>query len=165
MKACPACGTDNLPGAEECESCHESLSQLDLPQPGKGMQKKILEGVVSDLSPRAAVGVAPDDSIATVLERMREKRIGCVLVIEQRKLAGILTERDILFKVAGKQEPAKVAVKDVMKAGPDYMKEGDPINVAFHKMAVGGFRHLPIEKADGSFGIISARDLMAYLCK
>jgi CBS domain-containing protein len=165
MKVCPACGFDNLPGAEECESCQESLSQLDLPQATKGMQKKILEGAVSELPRHDAFGVAPNDTLKEVIAKMRANRIGCVLVLEGKKLAGILTERDILFKAASLAQPLKVVVKDIMKAGPDYLKETDTVNIAFHKMAVGGFRHLPIEKADGSYGIISARDLMAYLCK
>jgi CBS domain-containing protein len=165
VKVCPACGFDNLPGAEECDSCHESLSQLDLPQATKGMQKKILEGTVADLPRHEAYGVSPRDTLAVVLAKMRANRIGCVLVLDGPKLVGILTERDILFKAALTQDPLKVIVKDIMKANPDFMRETDQVNVAFHKMAVGGFRHLPIEKSDGSYAIVSARDLMAYLCK
>lgn len=165
MKVCPACGHDNLPGAEECDSCQEPLSQLDLPQAGKGMQKKILEGTVSDLPRHDGYSVSPKDNVAQVLAKMRQHRIGCVLVLDGKRLVGILTERDLLFKVADQADPLKYVVKDIMKPNPDTLRETDLVNLAFHKMAVGGFRHLPVEKSDGTYAIVSARDLMAYLCR
>lgn len=165
LKTCPACGFDNLPGAEECEQCQQALSDLDHPQPKLGMQRKLLEGKVADLGLRDAVVVRPTDTAADAVRAMRERKMGCVLVTEGGRLAGILTERDLLMKASGDAEPLQRPVREIMKPNPESLKDTDLINVAFHKMAVGGFRHLPVEREGRPLAIVSARDLLRYLCK
>jgi len=162
---CPACGKDNLPGAEECESCQEPLSRLSAPQATRGIQKRILEGKLSELKPRGAISVAEKDFVRGAVETMRRNKVGCVLVMEGGRLKGILTERDILYKVAPRPDGLELKASEVMVSRPETLGEEDNIAVAFHKMAVGGYRHLPVLMKDGSYGILSARDLLSYLCR
>src|SRR5690349_12530083 len=54
-----------------------------------------------ELDLRPPISVAPGDSVAEAIQRMRDRRIGCVLVIDSGRLVGIFTERDVLYKVAG----------------------------------------------------------------
>jgi CBS domain-containing protein len=47
------------------------------------------------------VSVAPTASVADAVKTMKNERIGAVVVLDQQKLVGIFTERDVLFRVVG----------------------------------------------------------------
>ncbi|OGS01928.1 MAG: hypothetical protein A3G41_08930 [Elusimicrobia bacterium RIFCSPLOWO2_12_FULL_59_9] len=163
---CPACEHDNLPGVEECENCQHPLSPLDLPQPTRGLQKRILEGTVSELKPRPAIAVAPDASVSSAVELMQANKIGCVLVQAAGSLAGILTEKALLKSVGLRlKELPSIQVKEVMDPHPVALTEKSTIAFAFHTMSVGDSRYVPVLRNDRSLGIISVRDLLRYLCK
>jgi CBS domain-containing protein len=160
---CPDCSHTNIAGAETCEACHAPLSPLAGPQPGKGLSEKILSGTLHDLNPRKSVSVRPDSSLSDAVRLMRKNGTGCVLVEGTAAPVGILTERDILLRVAGLKDPAKVKVRDIMHPDPLCLKHDEPVSHAFHHMSVGGYRHIPVHMADNSLGLVSARDLLGYL--
>jgi CBS domain-containing protein len=165
MIVCDDCGSKNLPGADNCDNCGVTLHHMSMPQPTGELMTRILEGTISDIKPRPAIEVKPETLVSEVIATMRDKHIGCALVVREGKVVGIMTERDLLFKVEGKRDPTKTKVKSVMRNEPVYLKSDDPVNFAFHHMTIGGYRHLPIYMADNSVGMISARDLLRYLSK
>lgn len=160
---CPDCGVDNMQGADVCDGCGHDMSAVS--HPPKGLSKRILEGTIRDLRPKDAVTVGPEESLETVVGLMRKQKTGCVLVVENARVLGIMTERDLLFGVAGVQAPEETELPGLMHANPVCLKEDDPVSFAFHHMSVGGFRHLPIHRDDGTLGMISARDLLRYLSR
>ena len=164
---CPDCGYVNLAGEETCESCSAPLSSLALPEAKakKGVQKKLLEGTIKQIGIQNAELLPLQTSVAQAVRFMREHKIGSVLVGEKGKLFAICTERDILMEVAGLQDPEKVRLSFVMKAEPQMLHEDDAVTFAFHNMAMRDYRHIPIKRSDGTYGIISARDLLRYLCQ
>ena len=164
---CPDCKAENIPGDDTCQSCGASLYELSLPQARArdGVQKKIIDGTISELTIHDAVAVKPTDSVAAAVEEMRHHKIGCVVIMDKKKLVGICTERDLLNEVAGLKDPKKVRISDVMKHKPQTLKEDDAIAFAFHNMAMKGFRHIPIFRKSGKLGIITSRDLLRYLCE
>ncbi len=162
---CPDCSHANIAGAETCEACHAPLSPLSGPQPGKGLSEKILSGALHNLKPRAAVLVRPDSPVSDAVRLMRKSGTGCLLVESGKEgaITGILTERDILLRVAGLKDPAKVKVREIMHPDPLCLKHDEPVSHAFHHMSVGRYRHIPVHLPDGSLGLVSARDLLSYL--
>lgn len=163
---CPDCGTENLSGAEDCSSCGSPLSALSAPRPDPKapMQVRILEGTIASLKPHPAVTVPADATVARVVGLMREKKMGCVLVLKGKDLAGIFTERDLVVEVAGRLDPAETRVSAVMHKDPLTLREDEPVAYAFHSMALHSNRHIPVRFLDGSLGIVSSRDLLHYLC-
>jgi len=95
----------------------------------------------------------------------RQKRKNCVLVIQKKKLVGILSYRDLLLKVAMKHKDiSKVKAEDVMTPNPEYVKPEDPIAYVVNKMSMGGFRHIPVLSTDDTpLSIISIKDVLRYL--
>ena len=93
---------------------------------------------------------------------MRGEGVDCLLVTEDGKLVGIFTDRDAILKVAG-QATAGRTIGEVMTHDPVILRSGDPVAVAIHKMAVGGFRHVPIVKGGVPVGVVSARDVFRHL--
>ena len=162
---CPDCGHVNLDGEEDCASCHAPLSALATPQPKQGMQRRILEGKVRDLGFHEAANLTEDTDLEKAVRVMREKRVGCVLVTRGGALAGILTERDLLLKSDPATAPSQRKVKDVMRADTECLQDDEPLAYAFHKMTINGSHHLPVRRSDGVLGVVSARDLLRYLCE
>ena len=114
-----------------------------------------------------AVDVSPEATIQAVLETMKEKRSGAVLVCEpeSRKLVGIFTERDLLLRVAGQGwRYEEHQIKEVMTPDPDCLTPRDKVGFALQMMMNHGYRHIPIIRRSGKpYGLISVRDLLHYL--
>ena len=92
-------------------------------------------------------------------KRMAERGVGAVVILAGKRLAGILTERDILKAVATGFEPdARVA--DWMTRYPETIESDDTTDHAAALMIHGGFRHLPVVDGGEIKGILSIRDLM-----
>ena len=97
--------------------------------------------------------------VAEVAERMVEREVGAVLILDGDRLAGILTERDILRAVArGIGDDA--LVRDWMTTHPETIGPDETTEHAATLMMHGGFRHLPVVEGDNVVGILSIRDLM-----
>jgi CBS domain-containing protein len=163
---CPSCGHDNLPGADRCEMCMASLMKLDVPQPKSGLQERLMEDSISALRPPQAVSLSADASVSEAVAAMRQHHVGCILVMEEGHLRGIFSERDFLLKAAGSgQALEEIRLSEVMTPRPVTLRLDHSIRFALHEMAVGGFRHIPLLRNREPVGIISARDVIGYLCE
>jgi CBS domain-containing protein len=97
--------------------------------------------------------------LAEVAERMVEREVGAALVLDGERLAGIVTERDVLRAVArGIRDDA--VVRDWMTTDPDTIEPGETTQHAATLMMHGGFRHLPVMEDGAVVSILSIRDLM-----
>lgn len=161
MIRCHACGHENIEGNFDCESCSTPLSL----KPKQGLDAHIEEGTIADIGPRVAVSVAASLPLDQAIEKMRAHHMGCVLVVENKKMRGIMTERDLLFGLAGGKNAADMTVEDIMHADPVCLKIDDPVSYAFHHMSIGGYRHIPIHDGNKPIGMISARDLLRFLTR
>ena len=108
---------------------------------------------------RDLLTVAPGDALGEVSQRMVDRDVGAVIVMEGGALAGILTERDVLRAVAAGIQDDTV-VSDWMTRDPETMSPEDTTQHAAVLMIHGGFRHLPLVEGDEVVGMLSIRDLM-----
>jgi len=108
---------------------------------------------------RDLLSVGADERVAEAARRMVDRGVGAVLVMEGERLAGILTERDVLRAVAeGRVEDALVGER--MTRHPETVEASESTGHAASLMIHGGFRHLPVTEGAAIVGIISIRDLM-----
>ena len=108
---------------------------------------------------RDLLTVGADERIAAAARRMVDRGVGAVLVMDGERLAGILTERDVLRAVAeGRAEDATVGER--MTRQPETVEASESTGHAASLMIHGGFRHLPVTEGDDVVGIVSIRDLM-----
>jgi CBS domain-containing protein len=108
---------------------------------------------------RDLLTVEPGDRLGEVAQRMVDRDVGAVIVLEGERLVGILTERDVLRAVAvGIQDDT--IVSDWMTSDPETMEPDDTTQHAAVLMIHGGFRHMPLVEGDQVVGMLSIRDLM-----
>lgn len=91
---------------------------------------------------------------------MKERRVGAVAVVENGRLVGMFTERDVMVRVvADGRDPDSTTVEAVMTANPQSMPPTGDIGEALDRMVAGHFRHMPVV-AEGRFvGMLSIRDI------
>jgi CBS domain-containing protein len=102
---------------------------------------------------------APTDTFDQVAHVLRENGISSVVVIEDGKLAGIVTERDLVNLVADGRDPRTTKVADRMTKDLDTVDPKTDIAEAADHMARLKIRHLPVLQDGELAGIISIRDL------
>ena len=163
---CPSCGHDNIEGADRCEECVTSLFNLNVPQAGReGLARSVMENDLRQLD-QEFLGVSPDTPAIETVNKMKAARLGCALVIEEGKLLGIFTERDVLNKLSGKDAlVATTLVKDLMSANPETLRETDSVATALNKMSMGRYRHIPVQKSDGAYSVTSIKHVLKYIAK
>jgi CBS domain-containing protein len=161
---CPSCAFENIQGSDQCENCGADLRTSDIPQPGSVLEARLVHDHLSDLGAEGPLSVAVGEPIADVLRKMQDREIGSVLVRDGDRVAGIFTERDALLKVAGTL-PDSRTIGEVMTPDPVVLREEDSVAVAIHKMAVGGFRHIPILHGGEVAAIVTSRDIFRYVTR
>jgi CBS domain-containing protein len=163
---CPSCGFENLQGDDECANCGADLRASDIPQATTPFEKLLVDVRLRSIEASAPVTVGVDAPIGEVLELMRVREVACVLVTEHGRLAGIFTERDALMKLAGPGQAmlaGAAPIADVMTRDPVVLRADDSVAVAVQKMAVGGFRHIPIVAEGRPTGVVSAADVFRHI--
>jgi CBS domain-containing protein len=161
--------------AEEAEQPRES--PLDAPMEGDeeapeidrhaDVGRAILETRIQDVTTSPPVTLPLDAPVSKAIETMRKKKVGAVMVVAKkrpRKLAGILTERDLLQRVLAKKGYGRIALEKVMTKAPETLHPKDSLAYALNKMSVGRFRHIPLVDDQGvPIGMLSIRDVIDFV--
>jgi CBS domain-containing protein len=124
----------------------------------------ILGAAIKDLEPRPAAMVKETASIKQAIQLMLERNLGAVLVEREGKPVGIFTERDVLRRVIRTGIDQERPVEEVMTPDPESLSPEDSIAFALNRMAVGGYRNIPIVDDGGQpVALLSQRDVVAYI--
>ena len=122
------------------------------------MSLRSLRSIVTGQPPATA------EKSATVLEAallMKEQGKGALLVVDDKRLIGIFTERDALLRViAARRDPGTTRLAEVMTPQPQTMHPDEPFLKALRIMHKRGFRHLPVVEHGRPLGVVSARDAL-----
>jgi len=118
---------------------------------------------VGDLCRRQLVTCSPETRLGDAARLMRDQHVGTVLVCEDRRPVGIVTDRDIVLEVVAADIDARtVQVSEVMSRNPVTALEEDDVSWALKVMRDCGIRRLPVLNASGEVaGIIALDDLLA----
>jgi CBS domain-containing protein len=116
---------------------------------------------VRNLMKQPVVTVSADQSVRQAARRMQEHTIGAVVVTDGDRLAGILTERDVLHAVATDRDLDQISAAELMTtelvtAGPNW-----EVVVAASVMTSNRIRHLVVMNNDELLGVLSLRDVLS----
>jgi CBS domain-containing protein len=110
--------------------------------------------------------VGPDDTILNAIQLMADHEVGALLVMDQEKLVGIVTERDYTRKVALEDRSSKDAlVKEIMSVKVLCARPEQTVQECMALMSDKRARHLPIIDHKKVIGIISIGDLVKSIIR
>src|SRR5215467_12423588 len=107
----------------------------------------------------ATVTESAADTLRAAAERMWRHQTGSLLVMENDRLAGIITERDLLRAVALGADPGNVTVQETMTTSVFTARPDLPLPEAARIMASRWIRHLPVVEQGRVLGVVSMRDV------
>jgi CBS domain-containing protein len=107
---------------------------------------------------------SPDSTVFDAIQFMADKNIGALLVIENNKLIGILTERDYTRKVALKGKSSKqTAVREILSGQIIHVTPDHTIEECMRLMTDHRVRHLPVLHNEKICGVVSIGDLVNWI--
>jgi CBS domain-containing protein len=125
---------------------------------------RVVEVVALAVDPPVVVDAATP--LRDVLRRMRDEKSGCALVTRDERLAGIVTERDVVTRVAGVHGVLDGPVAEVMTSDPEHIRPRDRLSTAVRLMRRRGYRHVPVVDDDGRvLGCVRHEDVVGYLAE
>lgn len=122
---------------------------------------------VGQLPARPFARVDADDAMWKVVDLMKARGRGAVLVEENGALVGIFTERDLMSRLDHTDVLwSHVTVRDVMTAHPTVVRPHESLAEALRRLVQGKRRHLPIVDDLGRVqGLLSIRDILAHVAR
>lgn len=107
--------------------------------------------------------VQEDLSVRRCTEIMRRGQIGCLIVVRDKEMVGIVTERDVCTKVVARRlDPDEITAGEVMTESVVFCGMDTSISRAQQIMARNEIRHLPVIENGVPLGMISSRDILAH---
>jgi CBS domain-containing protein len=108
------------------------------------------------------ITIKPSETIGTLSELLRDKRIGAAIVSHDgQTLDGVISERDIAYGLAiHKADLHALSVSALMTKAVITCSPGDDVAKVASTMLSRNIRHIPVEDSDGLVGMISIRDVL-----
>jgi CBS domain-containing protein len=107
------------------------------------------------------VTASPDTSVGRAAKLMAENKVSAVMVVENRRLVGIFTERDAVFRViAADRDVQTTRLAEVMTPEPKTVTPDESFGYVLLMMHENGFRHVPVVENGEPIGVVSARNAL-----
>lgn len=130
------------------------------------MSSNILDESVKKFIHKKVVMLDADQTIEKAAKTMRDEQIGSILVSEKGEAVGIVTERDILYKVvAGGKDVSKLKLKDIMSKPLIFIDGNAKVKEAIALMAKKEIRRLVVKEDKKVVGVISQRAVVGDVRK
>jgi CBS domain-containing protein len=111
------------------------------------------------------VTARPDQTAAEAIRTMLDAGVGSVLVVDGPELVGIFTERDVLRLAGAGASFGTVLLRDVMTPSPLSVTPDVSILDAAQMMGARNLRHLPVVEGGNLVGVVSIKDVLAFLAE
>jgi CBS domain-containing protein len=119
---------------------------------------------LNDIFTRNLVTATPEETLATVALRMQKPNVGTVVVVEDRRPVGIVTDRDLALALGARGVSPQAQIQKVMTPHVLAIPEDMGIYTATKFMREREVRRLPIvDREDRLVGIVSLDDLLRFL--
>jgi CBS domain-containing protein len=111
------------------------------------------------------VAVSPYTPLSQAIEAMKKDEGGCVIVLDDGRVAGIFTERDLLAKVLGETIDLESPISQWMQPAVQTLSPEATVGDAVRLMNEKSFRNVPLVKHGELVGSISVFDIITYLAE
>lgn len=97
-----------------------------------------------------------DNTIRQVARKMRDKKVGTIIIVESNEPVGLITDRDIVTRVVAMDvDPKTTTVDSIMTKKPYIVKENDQVGDVYHKLLRNEWRIAPVIKTKKLCGIVT----------
>jgi MHS family proline/betaine transporter-like MFS transporter len=118
---------------------------------------------LNELVRRKPITISGEATIHDVVKIMAEQNIGFLVVVENGRMVGVLSERDVVRSLAERGN-LSVKVSDICKRDIITLQEDATLEEAAEKMGKHGIRHIVVVNKSGELiGVVSVRDLIQEL--
>ena len=119
---------------------------------------------VGDVMTRKFISVKPDADLLKCAKIMIKKRVGSLILLEKRKLKGILTERDILWALTkkSKKDLKNIKAKDIAARRIKVIRPSASLEDAFRRMTKLKIRWLPVIDKGNVVGLLTLKDILRF---
>lgn len=116
---------------------------------------------------RPVICTTPEQTVVEACQLLRNHNVGCLVVEEEGKLCGIVTDRDLALKVIGTdKDPASTSVREVMTPDPVHISANHSLHTLTSFMHRHQVRRVPIVDTQGKvIGMVTLDDLLILLGK
>jgi CBS domain-containing protein len=120
---------------------------------------------IESLLRRPVCTLPPDASCREAAQLLRDEGVGCVVVSEEDRPRGIVTDRDLVVRVmAAGLDPANTPLREVMSGEPVFLARDRSVQQVFATMREQCVRRIPVVDAEGRLeGVLSLDDLLLLL--
>lgn len=147
------------------EKFEDPLSDFEPIRYESELHRALMEDSADSIDTQPFIQISSSTTIIKAVQTMHDSKVSSLLVVDEKKVVGIFTVRDVLEKVAeGYTRLSDTEVGDVMTRNPTVIYETDPAAAALAAIAVEGHRHVPVLKVDNTpHGIVSPRRVFSFV--
>ncbi|MFW6047032.1 MAG: cyclic nucleotide-binding/CBS domain-containing protein [Candidatus Woesearchaeota archaeon] len=119
---------------------------------------------VADLMTRNPIQISPDSDLLKCARVMVRKKVGSLLLVENKKFIGFISSQDILWALVKrpKDELKQIKAKDISPRKIIKVKPEDPLQESLDKMKKYKFERLPVVQDGELVGMVTARDILNF---
>ena len=119
---------------------------------------------ISEVMSNTVEVVGTDASLQEIAKKMQNSDCGCVVVVKDDRLVGMVTDRDIALRcIAEDHNPAETVAEKIMTRDILYCRDTDDTDEVVRNMALNKVRRLPVLNAEKRLvGIVSLGDLASH---
>jgi|APSaa5957512576_1039674.scaffolds.fasta_scaffold131906_2 CBS domain-containing protein len=126
--------------------------------------KKVVKIIkVEEWMSKPVISLKPENTVDDTIKLMVKKNIGVVAIVKDEKLMGIVTERDIVKRVASVDLDKSTSVSKIMTPKPETIEHDATVLDVTKVMSDNNFRRLIVKKNDKIVGIITAKDVIKLM--
>ena len=170
-KVCPACGHQNLPGADNCVNCQTDLFHLGSRAPlqtENALELSILKEMLSKLDLRDACLVDARTKVSKAIEMLVDDRRGALFVVDSEKDAhkviGIFGAFEVMRSIYLKDPmPLDDQMAAHMSLHDEWLGQESRIVEALHEINIRRVEYLPVYKAGQPVKYLGIRNIIDYL--
>jgi len=109
---------------------------------------------------RNVVTIDASDTVFDACMKYKEKKVGCLVVVDHETCVGIVTERDLIERsVCARRDPDATKVREIMSFGVKVVNELDTVEKALETMRQFKIKKLPVISSEKVVGIITMTDI------
>lgn len=118
---------------------------------------------IAHIMTRQLIQATPEETVQTIAMRMTEARVSSILVVEEGRLEGIVTDRDLRSRILAVGGSSNALVADIMTASPVTLSPDSLVMQAQTLMSESNIHHLPIvDEEHRAVGMLTAADLLRH---